>query len=73
MFLLSEPRKKPERNRPEWQKGDDDILTDDEFDEHDFLRGRIPLLRQSVDRELPPRPGKVTTRLVGIYFVRINH
>ncbi len=57
-LLLAEPRRKVQRNRAEWQQQrNDDILTDDEYDEDAFLRGRIPVLRQSVDRELPPRTG----------------
>lgn len=49
-------RKKKVRHRAAWERNEDDVITDDEFDEDAFLKGRIPVLRQSVDRELPPRP-----------------
>ncbi|KAK2158691.1 hypothetical protein LSH36_165g01012 [Paralvinella palmiformis] len=50
-----EPKPATDTRAP-WQKAEDvDGSTDEGFDEDAYLRGKIPILRDSVPRELPPR------------------
>ncbi len=61
--LLPASRSQSEEPKAPWLKDDDSgVITDEDFDEDAYLRGRIPLLRQSVERELPPR-GKIIITL----------
>lgn len=59
VFCFSENA--PENNAAPWQKEEaEEVKPEEDFDEAAYLRGKIPLLRQSVDRDssLPPR-GKI--------------
>jgi len=43
--------------KPSWYKSDEDMVSEDEYDEDSFLKGKIAIVRRSVDRELPHRRG----------------
>lgn len=41
--------------KPSWYKRDEDMVSEDEYDEEAFLRGKFSIVRRSIDRELPLR------------------
>jgi hypothetical protein len=47
--------------KPSWCKGDEDMVSEDEYSEDSFLKGRIAIVRRSVDRELPQRRAQDVT------------
>ena len=59
MFVVACPESQSEGGevKAPWVRPDDPEVKEEEFDEEAYLRGRIPLLRESVDKELPPRQG----------------
>jgi hypothetical protein len=56
MTFVAEDGGEKEESIP-WLKKDEDVeKKSEEFDEEAFLHGRVPILRDSVEKELPPRP-----------------
>ena len=61
LFLV--PRKsatpacEPEVEETRTCNDSDSVFSDEDFDEEAYLLGKIPILRSSVDRVLPPRDG----------------
>ena len=58
--VWSEPRLEPEREFAPWERRDaeEQPYHEEEFDEDQFLRGRVPVVRRSVERELPETEGR---------------
>ena len=54
---FSDPRKKAHKEKAPWQRDTEEAMTDDEFDEKTYLKGRLPLARQQ-SAEIPPKHGK---------------